>query len=395
MLKALPTAREHPLDPPSELRRLGVEEPLCRLTYPDGHVGWVVTSYELARLVLGDQRFSSRSELLRSAVHPTRIAEVERGEPAPAGFFAIMDPPEHTKYRRLLTGHFTVRRMNVLQPTIEQIVENRLSVLAETGPPADFVTTFALAVPSHVICALLGVPGEHRGLFERHGSLLNSLEADAAEIKSGMAAMSGCLKELIEQKRRNPSNDLLTVLAREDGLSDDEVAGIAMLILVAGHDTTASMLALGTLVFLLHPEYAEALRGGEASAGRVVEEMLRYLTIVQYGLPRTAVEDIELAGELIRAGDTVTVSLPAANWDSARFPEPNRVDLSRNTAGHLGFGYGLHQCLGQHLARLEMRIAFSRLLRRFPTLELAVPISEIPLRRQHMIYGAERLPVCW
>ncbi|PXY28652.1 cytochrome P450 [Prauserella flavalba] len=395
MLEALPTARDHPLDPPTELRRLSAEEPLCRLLYPDGHVGWVVTSYELARCVLGDQRFSSRSELLRSAVHPTRIAEVERGESAPAGFFAIMDPPEHTKYRRLLTGHFTVRRMNALRPTIEQIVESRLQVLAETGPPADLVPSFALPVPSLAICALLGVPADERGVFERYGSLLNSLEVDAAEIKSGMTAMSDCLKGLIGQRRRRPSDDLLSALAREDDLSEDQTAGIAMLILVAGHDTTASMLALGTLVFLLHPEHAEALREGEASAERAVEEMLRYLTIVQYGLPRTAVEDVELAGELIRAGETVTVSLPAANRDSTRFPEPDQVDLSRTTPGHLGFGYGLHQCLGQHLARLEMQIAFSMLLRRFPTLELAVPLAEIPLRRQHMIYGVERLPVRW
>ncbi|PXY24890.1 cytochrome [Prauserella coralliicola] len=395
MANALPMTRSTPLDPPAELLRLGGEEPLSRLAYPDGHLGWLVASHELAKTVLADTRFSSRSELLRSAVHPTRVAEINVGDPPPPGFFAIMDPPDHTRYRRLLTGQFTVRRMSLLRPKIEEVVRARLDALEEAGPPADLVTTFALPIPSLVICELLGVPKADRGEFERHGSLLNSLEATPGQIAEGMAAMSKYLVDLIERKRTAPQEDLLSRLADNSELTDEQLAGVAILVLVAGHDTTASMLALGTLTLLNHPAQADALRAGTASADNAVEELLRYLTIVQFGLPRTAVEDVQLAGQVVKAGETVTVSLPAANRDGRRFADPGRLDFARDTTGHLGFGYGVHQCLGQHLARIEMQTAYPALLRRFPKLRLAVPQDDLQMRRDHLIYGVARLPVTW
>lgn len=394
MVDILPTVRNHPFDPPAELEEFRQNQPLRPLAYPDGHVGWLVTSYALGRAVLADPRFSARMELKRYPVQRQEIEGFSVGEAGP-GFFIDMDPPKHTRYRRLLTGQFTVRRMNLLKPRIEQIVNDHLDAMEQAGPPLDLVEAFALPIPSLVICELLGVPYADRKEFQRNTAILNRLEAGADQSSAAMRSIMVFLVELIHGKRTKPADDLISGLLNSGELTDEEVAGISELLLNAGHETTANMFSLGTFALLLHPEQTQSLRDGEALIDSAVEELLRYLTILQFGLQRTALEDVAVDGQQIKAGECVTISLPAANRDPERFDDPDQLDLSRAASGQLAFGHGIHQCIGQQLARIEMRIGYAALFRRFPTLRLAVPANEVSLRDDMVIYGVQQLPVAW
>ncbi|GAB3491921.1 cytochrome P450 [Amycolatopsis cihanbeyliensis] len=396
MTRTYPHQRPNPFDPPPELAEVRTEEPLSRLAYPDGHLGWMVTTHALAKAVLADPRFSSDLEVRRSVVRRPKVEDIRAGEPARPGFFIGMDPPEHTRYRKLLTGQFTVRRMNQLVPRIEQIVAEHLDTMAQAGPPAELVQDFALPIPSLVICELLGVPYADRDEFQRNSAIVLSLDATDEEASASARSLLTYLGELVRHKQAEPADDLLSGLIAGGVLTGDELATIAFLLLIAGHETTANMLALGTFALLRRPEQAAALRAGTVPIEGVVEELLRYLTIIHQGLVRTAVEDVELDGRLIRAGESVAVALPAANRDPARFADPDTLDLGRGDAGgHLAFGHGLHQCLGQQLARIEMRVGYAELFRRFPGLRLAVEPEQVPLRTDMGIYGVHRLPVSW
>ena len=383
-----PTARPDgcPFDPPAELSRLRDRSPLVRLTYPDGHEGWLVTGYAEARAVLADQRFSSRYEL---AHYPLPGAE-EMGEmpPAPVGDLTGLDAPEHTRYRRLLTGKFTVRRMRLLTERVEQVTAEHLDAMAGNGTEAELVRDFAYPVPAVMICELLGVPYVDRDAFQRHAAKLFTADATVQDMYDAYAALQEYVRGLVVAKRAEPTDDLLSDLTTTD-LTDEELSGIGTFLLGAGLDTTANQLALGTYALLRNPEQVTDLH---ADPDRAVEELLRYLTITHTGL-RTAVADVELAGQVIKAGESVVLSLQAANRDPERFARPDSLDLRRNATGHLTFGHGIHQCLGQQLARVEMRVAFPALFARFPTLRLA---GEVSLRPDHQnIYGVQRLPVAW
>ncbi|TKG66994.1 cytochrome P450 [Prauserella endophytica] len=393
MAAVLPTRRDNPFDPPPDLA--DEERPLRRLAFPDGHTGWLVTGYALARAVLADVRFSSRLELRRQVVRRTETDEIRPGKPAPPGFFIAMDPPDHTRYRRLLTGQFTVRRMNQLRPRVEQIVDEHLDAMERTGPPTDLVSAFALPIPSLVICELLGVPYADRQRFQHDSAVLLSLDATVEDANAALASLTGYLAGLVERKRGEPADDLLSGLIEGGELTGDELVGIAMLLLIAGHETTANMLGLGTFALLTHPDQADDLRSGRVDEDKAVEELLRWLSVIQFGTTRTAAEDVELGGEVIRAGESVAISVPAANRDPERFAEPGSLDLGADAHGHLAFGHGVHQCLGQQLARIEMRVAYGALFRRFPALRLAVPPQEVPLRDDMSIYGVHSLPVEW
>jgi cytochrome P450 len=393
MIDVLPTARTTPFDPPPEL--LDDPRPLRRITFTDGHLGWLVTSYDLARSVLGDQRFSAAYENARKLVPGADAAGFGDGKSAPPGFLILMDPPDHTRLRKLLTGQFTVRRMKALEPRIEQIVTDHLDAIEQTGAPVDLVSEFALPIPSLVICELLGVPYEERDNFQRNSAILLRLGVTEEEAGGAISSLMGYISGLIERKRAEPAEDLLSGLIAGGELTHEELVGIAIVLLIAGHETTANMLALGTFALLSHPEQLGALREGRADPANAVEELLRYLTIIQHGITRTALEDVELAGETIRAGESIGVHLPMANRDTARFAGAHELELTADARGHLTFSHGIHQCLGQQLARLEMRIAYVALLRRFPTLRLAVPPEEVPLRTDMAAWGVHRLPVEW
>jgi cytochrome P450 len=393
----LPMERDAgPFDPPSEITRLRAARPVSPMVFPDGHDGWLVTGYDAVRQVMADTRFSSRQDL--DVVHvpyetPGMPAATEPSPQMP-GLFIAMDPPDHTRLRKRLTGAFTVKRMKRLEEQIVETAERQLDHLASLTPPADLVAEFALPVPSLVICELLGVPYADRETFQANSAQFLVKDQPLEEKMAALGALMGYLSQLVTDKRAEPGDDILSDLARQEDLTVDELTGVAFLLLLAGHETTANVLALGTFALLEHPAQLAALRADPALVPDAVEELMRYLSVADV-FYRYATEDIEVGGETIRKGSTVVVSLLAANHDPRRFENAGALDIHRKARGHLSFGHGVHQCLGQQLARIEMRAAFGGLLRRFPDLALAVPAAEVRLRTDMNIYGVHALPVTW
>ncbi|MEV4166280.1 cytochrome P450 [Nonomuraea dietziae] len=390
----MPAARQPgcPFDPPKELIDAREHGPISRFPFPDGHEGWLVTGYDLVRSVLGDSRFSSRKELMRH--HWAMDLSGIEIPPAPPGEFLLMDEPQHGRYRKPLVGKFTVRRMRQLTERVEEITAEHLDAMEKAGPTADLVTAFAKPIPAIMICELLGVPYEDRGRFQEQIDLFMSGETSDEELIAAYTAVQDYLAQLVAVKRANPTDDILSELTDSD-LTDEELKGMSLLLLAAGLDTTTNMLALGAFALLQNPAQLAALRADPTLIDNAVEELLRYLSVAKT-FYRTALEDVELGGQTIKAGSMVVMSLNTANRDPERFSDPHVLDLRRQDGGHLAFSHGIHQCLGQQLARVEMRVAFSALLARFPTLRLAVPAEEVALRPESAdIYGVKSLPVTW
>ncbi|WP_037771289.1 cytochrome P450 [Streptomyces sclerotialus] len=381
-----------PFDPPAGLTALS-DRPVRRLRYPDGHVGWLATGHAAARAVLSDPRFSSRYELMHMPVPMPALGEMTEIPPAPVGDFLGLDAPEHTRFRRLLTGKFTVRRMRQLAERVEQFTAECLDAMEQDGPVVDLVEAFARPVPALMICELLGVSYADRDRFQEHVATLFDQATDVAARAEAYTAVHHFIGELVAAKRAEPTDDLLSDLTTSD-LTDEELTGVGGVLLAAGLDTTANMLGLGTFALLSNPDQLEALRADPGLAEQTVEELLRYLSVAD-PIPRAALEDVEVEGQLIKAGETVTVSVQAANRDPHKFPDPDRFDIHRKATGHVAFGHGAHQCLGQQLARVEMTVAFPALFARFPGLRLAVPPEKVPLREHANIYGVVSLPVTW
>ncbi|MEU4313241.1 cytochrome P450 [Nocardia sp. NPDC024068] len=395
--QGLPMDRDAgPFDPPREITRLREERPVSPLLFPDGHNGWLVTGYDEVRALLADTRFSSRQDIgvLHVPYETPGIPAATEPSPQIPGLFIAMDPPDHTRLRRKLTGAFTVRRMKMLEERIVEITERQLDAMARLTPPVDLVKEFALPVPSLVICELLGVPYEDRETFQANSEKFLVKDQELDEKMAAFGAMNMYLAGLVTRKRAEPGEDILSDLARDADLSVEELTGVAFLLLLAGHETTANMLSLGTFALLENPGQLAELRADPDLMPDAVEELMRYLTVADI-FYRYATEDIELGGATIPQGSTVVVSLLAANRDPQRFDNPDALDVHRRARGHLSFGHGVHQCLGQQLARIEMRAGFAGLLRRFPTLALAVPADEVPLRTDMNIYGVHELPVTW
>jgi cytochrome P450 len=391
---AMPSERRHgcPFDPPQELVRAREHGPISRLHFPDGHRGWLVTGYDLARSVLADARFSSRKELMGH--HPLIDYGGVEVPPAPPGEFLLMDEPRHGRYRGPLVGRFTTRRMRLLTERVGQVTADHLDAMEQAGPPADLVSAFAKPIPAVMICELLGVPYGDRASFQAQVDSFHSGETSDEELIASYTAVQAYLVELVAAKRAHPTDDLLSDLT-DSGLDDEELKGVALILLAAGFDTTANMLALGAFALLRHPEQLAALRADPGLADNAIEELLRYLSVAKTFM-RVALEDVELGGRTVAAGSTVVLSLNTANRDPERFTDPHALDLRRRQSGHLAFGHGIHMCLGQQLARVEMRVALPALFERFPTLRLAVPAEEVPLRPETAdIYGAKSLPVAW
>ncbi|GHJ37736.1 cytochrome P450 [Streptomyces sp. TS71-3] len=395
--QGLPMVRDAgPFDPPRQISLLRDARPVSPLVFPDGHEGWLVTGYEEVRRLMADTRFSSRQDIGILHVPYEMSGMPAPTEPSPQvpGLFISMDPPDHTRLRRMLTGAFTVKRMKMLEEQIIGIAERQLDDLARLTPPVDLVKEFALPVPSLVICEMLGVPYADRESFQANSAQFLVKDQTLEEKIGAYTALTTYLSELVTRKRAEPGEDILSDLARHDDVTIDELTGVAFLLLLAGHETTANMLSLGTFALLEHPEQMAALRADPDLLTGAVEELMRYLSVVDI-IYRYATEDIELGGETITEGSTVVVSMLAANHDPRRFDDPDALDVRRNARGHLTFGHGVHQCLGQQLARIEMRAGFAGLLRRFPSLQLAVPAGEVKLRTDMNIYGVHALPVTW
>ena len=377
--------------PVEELARARDGEGLLRVVTPFGVPAYLVLRYEDVREVLSDAaRFSSAFAGLPGAAQGTEDEQASLR----AGNLIGLDPPEHTRLRRMLTPEFTVRRMRRLEPRITEIVESALDDLERAGKPADLVAHFALPVPSLVICELLGVPYADRAEFQDRSSRLLDISLPMEDRITARREDRAYMASLVARARAEPGEDMLGMLVREHGddLTTDELIGIASLLLLAGHETTSNMLSLGTLALLQHPDQLAMIREDPSRVEPAVEELLRWLSIVHSLPPRTTTTDVELAGQKIPAGSLVLLSLPAANRDSAFIGEADTLDITRGAAGHVAFGHGLHHCLGAPLARMEMRIAFPALLKRFPRLAVAEPAE---FRHFTVVFGLKSLPVTW
>ncbi|MGW0246350.1 cytochrome P450 [Nocardia goodfellowii] len=377
------------------LARLRRTEPVARIQLPYGGEGWLVTRYDDVRLVLADPRFSRARAVDREDL-PRSTPEPPRGDS-----LLSMDPPEHTRLRKLVAKAFTSRRVEQLRPRAQQIVDEHLAAIAASGPPADLVRQLALPLPVTLICEMLGVPTEHQHRFRDFSdAILSTTAYTRTQIAAARAELETYLAELIAQRRAEPADDLLGALVaardNDDQLSETELVNLGLGLLIAGHETTANQIANFTYVLLTEPGHWDLLRREPDLVPRAVEELLRHVQLGSGGaFARIATEDVTLSGVTVRAGEAVFVNTQAANRDESVFAEPDELDLTRISNPHMAFGHGAHHCLGAQLARLELQVAMSSLLRGFPGLRLAVPLDEVPWKRGLLVRGPEELLVTW
>jgi cytochrome P450 len=392
---AFPNDRTCPYQLPEGYARLRDEpDALQRVTLFDGRPAWVVTRHETARKLLADPRLSADRTSEDFPATSSRFVGVRTN----ARSFISMDPPEHGPKRRMLISDFTVKRVKGMRPDIERIVHGFIDDMLAAGPPVDLVSRFALPVPSMVICQLLGVPyADHEFFQDASRRLVQSM--DAADSMAARDDLAGYLDELITKLQAEPEPGLLSSLIGEQLANGEidrrELVSTAMLLLIAGHETTASMTSLSVITLLAHPDQHAALRADPDLVPGAVEELLRYLAIADIAGGRVATADIEIDGQLIRAGEGVIVTNSIANRDGSVFEDPDAFDVHRSARHHIAFGYGVHQCLGQNLARLELEVILKALFDRIPTLRLAVPVEQLTLRPGTTIQGVNELPVTW
>ncbi|MEV4052420.1 cytochrome P450 [Amycolatopsis sp. NPDC049688] len=383
----LPLKRDG-LDPVPAMAAQRSDAPIGKLDLPFGMNAWLVTGYDEAKAVLGKATgFSSDFGNLVGNAGVT-------ADQNPGGL-GFADPPVHTRLRKLLTPEFTMRRLSRLAPRIDEIVAEQLDAMAAADGPVDLWQAFALPIPSLTICELLGVSYEDREDFQRLSTARFDLFGGAGASLGAMSESLTYLLDIVEKQREQPGDGLLGMLIKEHGdeIDDRELAGLADGVLTGGLETTASMLALGALVLLRDEKAMDAVRGDDESVHRFVEELLRYLTVVQMAFPRFAKEDMEIGGVRIAEGDIVLVSLSAADRDPKLGPDMETFDATREPTSHLAFSYGIHRCIGAELARMELRTAYPALIRRFPNLRLAVPEDELSFRKVSIVYGLDELPV--
>jgi cytochrome P450 len=387
-----------PFLPVTDADRRSLPGPISRVRLPTGGWTWLVTRHADVRQVLRSDAFSS--DLFRPGFPLLRPARPQ--SPADRrGSFIGMDGDDHLRLRRMLTGEFMIKNIRRIEPLITGIVDDSLDAMQAAGSPADLIATFALPVPSLVICHLLGVPYADHDFFQERSQTLLDRSSPVDRVRAAAASLRTYLADLIEAKRAGVErgDDLLSRLIAErvdtGELEAPDLVGIALLLLIAGHETTANMIGLSTLLLLQHPDHLAALRDDADLADGMVEELLRYLTIVRTGLPRLALRDVEIGDQLIRAGEGAIALLSLANRDEDVFPGAPEFDPYREAHQHVAFGFGVHQCIGQPLARAELRVALVRLVQRFPSLRLAVDPAAVPKRENSIVYGLAELPVAW
>jgi cytochrome P450 len=394
------TVDERPIKYPSaagpwpEFRALLRNKPVVRVEMPDGSIGWMAGGYNEVRQMLVDQRFSRAQ-----AVAPGRA--LQGTEVFAAGSINGQDPPGHTRLRRLVASAFTARRVEAMRPRVAGIVDELIDGLLDRPQPADFVAGFALPLPVQVICEMLGVPAEDMEQFHAWSdTILGDWQQDSDSIMTALVDLYGYFGRLIEVKRAQPADDLMTALiaARDetDRLSEEELTILGCTLLIGGHETTANQINLSLLLLLDHPAELEKLRADSGLIPGAVEELLRYVRLGG-GLPpaRMTTEDVELGGVTIPAGEIVLPLYATANRDPSVFSDPDRFDVSRAPASHLTFGAGVHHCLGAQLARLELQEAFRGLLGRVPGIRLAVPATELRFKPGMAVHSLRELPIRW
>jgi cytochrome P450 len=390
-----------PFDPAPAMRARQEEGPLTRVRLWDGSTPWLVTGHAEHRALMADPRVSIEPRNGIPRLSPGEAAMLDdNAERQVAPSFIMMDDPEHARLRRMVTGAFAIRRVEAMRVATQRIVDERIDAMLAGPKPADLVEAFSLPVPSLVISELLGVPYDDHEFFQANSRVMINRNSTAAQRGEAMRNLGAYLDGLVGEKIANPAEDLLSGLVERIGageLSRQEAVSMGVLMLFAGHETTANMIALGTLALLEHPDQLALLRDTDDQKviASAVDELLRYLTITHGGLRRVAMADIEIAGRTIRAGEGIVVVNETANRDPSVFDDPDQLDLTRNARQHVTFGYGIHQCLGQPLARMELQVAYPTLLRRIPTLRLAADMTEIPFKHDGFIFGVYELPVTW
>jgi cytochrome P450 len=375
-----PGNRENPLHPPSDYFAMAQEGPVVRAQLPNGGLVWLVTRYAEARQVLGDTRFSS------DATKP--------GFPVRRSPSALIrdDPPRHTLLRRFLADEFRGKAIARLRPMIQEIVTD-LGERMGRCDVVEFMSAFAMPLPSTVICRMLAVPDEDHVVLQEMGARTLSVTATDAEVDQAVDDLGRYMRTVVERELRHPSGSAigrLVTTSQKSGVDIDTLTDLCRLLLVAGHVTTVNAIGIGLYSLLRHPCQWRRLRDRPQLVGRTVEELLRFLTVAQT-LSRVATEEIDLAGVRIQEGDGVMVLLTVANRDERVFNAPNELDIERPRRSHLAFGYGPHLCLGAALAQLEMRVAFEYLNRRFPTMTLTADEDAMQYRTNVLIYGVHEL----
>jgi cytochrome P450 len=399
--------RRGPFNPPDLLGRLRAGDPITKVTLCDGGEAWLVTTYDDARFVLCDPRFSADATNPRlPSLSPGRVFPWSRRT------MSRMDDPRHADLRRVLAAEFTPARVAALCPVIEQIVTSEIDgMLAAEVSPVDFHAAFAVPVPRRLMYELLGVPAADHERLRDWAKTLTSRTTTAERVTTADDAMYEYCAELVARRMRTPADDFIGRLVargrreppgdREAGdpaqaLSHEELSLMLKLLMVAGQEPTANMISLATLTMLLTPGWFGAIQTNPDVVPNAVEELLRFHTLLHDGLPRVAKEDVVVGGVTISAGDGVIVSLASGNRDASVFERPNELDMMRHRAGrHLTFGAGVHRCVARGLARAELRIALRTLAVRIPTLQLAVPFADIAFMEDMHIYGVRELPVTW
>ncbi|MGW2523542.1 cytochrome P450 [Streptomyces sp. NPDC001617] len=387
-----------PFAPPPGLRALNEKGPVSRARIWDGSTPWLVTGHAAQRAILSDPRVSSDDK--RPGFPYPNQAMAENAHHHPLTIFNA-DGADHTRIRRMMTRPFTRPRMEALRPKIQEFTDELIDRMLAGPKPANLVTALSLPLPSLMICALLGVPYEDHEFFHEHASFATRSDKTAEDDRRASAALGGYLAKLIQVKTENPGEDVLSDFAarvKDGDLTLPEATLLSMILLIAGHETSATMITVGTALLLDNPEQLAALReiDDTKAVAPAVEELLRYLTVAQFGQRRIAGEDFEFEGAQIKAGDGIVVPLPAGNWDPEAFPDPEKLDLTRKATHHHAFGWGIHQCLGQQLARIELQVVYGTLYRRVPTLRLAVDRDELDFRpADALAFGISELPVTW
>jgi cytochrome P450 len=416
-----PFRHERALDPDPLLRELRDESPVSRITMPYGTGwAWLVTRYEDVRAVVSDHRFSRALGVGRDLprLTPEPIAQPDA--------INLMDPPEHTRLRRLLAHGFTAARIARMTPGIQATVDRLVEGVAAHGAPADFAALVAARLPLETICEILAIPLADRPRLRARVVTLMSTDRGAPATRAAKAELRGYFRDLVIRRRAQPGDDLLSALVtaheatehkdaeptdtgheateHEDTAHEDteppgvdELAMMAMILTISGHDTSTYQLSNILYTLLTHPRQLAVLRARPSLLEPAVEELLRFIPFRQgVGIARVATRDVELGGVTIRAGDAVHVSYLAANRDPAVFPDPDELDVTRRQpAAHLTFGHGTHYCAGAALARVELRLAIEAMLDRFPDLRLAVPPDQVPWHAGSIWRYPERLPIAW
>jgi cytochrome P450 monooxygenase len=359
---------------------------LVRTTLATGQPVWLVSRHEEVRAVLTDRRISANPEN-EGFPKVARTGGVPTQDEIP-GWFVGLDPPEHDRFRKALIPEFSVRRIRAWQPLIQRTVDQCVDALLAKDGRADLVEDFALAVPSLVISTMLGVPNDDRPFFEAKTKILVNLQRSTEEERAAaVRQLLRYINRLIGIKQQWPGDDLITRILGTGAITPREMSGVIMLLLIAGHETTANNISLGVVTLLSNPEWI----GDE----RVVEELVRYHSVADLVAMRTAIEDVEIGGQLIRKGEGLIPLIAAANHDTSTFSCPHEFKPDRPARNHVAFGYGVHQCLGQNLVRAEMDAVYKTLFRRVPTLRIDAPLEELPFKYDGTLFGLHALPVRW